>query len=423
MNCSALEIAVSVVRRLAIFLPVAGVALGSAAILSGSAWKAQRSPCVAAYETINWTREKLARPDVTTTEVARVLAHLELSTQNCATNGDLWYYRSVVERRLDEPANKIAYSLKKAAEWRSEALARLGESPVPLQPTTKAPTGPIAKKWALVVGVNAFRDKTIRTLNYAAKDAADFHAALTDPEIGRFEPAKVRLLLDSDATLSAVRSGIGWLRSTVGPDDLVVIYMASHGSPREFDPNGVSYVLLHDTDSSSAETVYASALQMIDLAEDLTRDLTAGRVVLILDTCYSGDAARLRRSRGLRPDAGADRVLFAPALSGFATAGGRLIIAAASGDQPSFESQDRQNGYFTYFLVDALRKSQGQWSFRRLFDEVHENVSSSVQRELKAAQTPLMSGSEMMESLQLGVPEGSGSTSRSRVEDRVLVSR
>jgi len=354
--------------------------------------------CRAAAETINWAREKLARPDATSSEVGAVLAHLELSTQGCPTNGDLWYYRSVVERRAGAPEPKITYSLRKAAEWRSSALASESvhqPEPAPVAPSVSPVVG---NKWALVVGVNAFADKRVQTLNYAAKDANDFAAVLKDPGVGRFASDRVRLLTDSTATLKDVRTGIGWLRTNAGPNDLVVVYLASHGSPREFDPGGVSYVILHDTDVSTAESTYASALQMIDLVDDLTRDLRAARVVLVLDTCFSGDATRLKLGRGL--------TLFAPALAAITGVNGRVILTAATGEQASFESPERKNGYFTYFLVDALRRGQGQWPMTQLFDYVRTNVSNTVQRELNTAQTPMMSGSGDVNGLRLGMAEG-----------------
>ena len=382
-------------RRLAALLAGCGVLL-----LVWTPVAAQRGAgtCRAAAETINWAREKLARPDATSAEVGAVLAHLELSTQGCPTNGDLWFYRSVVERRASAPDQKITYSLRKAAEWRSPALAR--ESVREPEPAAVAPSASpvVGSKWALVVGVNAFADKRVQTLNYAAKDANDFAAALKDPGVGRFAADKVRVLTDSTATLKDVRTGIGWLRTNAGPDDLVVVYLASHGSPREFDPGGVSYVILHDTDVGSAESTYASALQMIDLVDDLTRDLRAARVVLVLDTCFSGDATRLKLGRGL--------TLFAPALAAMTGVNGRVILTAATGEQASFESPQRQNGYFTYFLVDALRRGQGQWPMTQLFDYVRTNVSQTVQRELNSAQTPVMSGSGDVSGLRLGVAEG-----------------
>src|SRR2546423_12265501 len=132
------------------------VAVGVAAVVAlGSALAAQRVPtttCGAALETINWTREKLARPDVSNAALAPVLSYLELSTQSCTTNGDLWYYRYLVERRLGAPSAKVAYSRKKAEDWHSEALAR-NIDPFAVKPLPAAPAGPVARRWALMVGI------------------------------------------------------------------------------------------------------------------------------------------------------------------------------------------------------------------------------------------------------------------------------
>ena len=371
-----------------------------AVVIWGGLTAAQRAPmstCGAALETINWTREKLARPNLSGAALAPILSYLELSTQSCTTNGDLWYYRYLVERRLGAAANKLAYSRKKAEDWHSEALTKNVDPFAPQPPPPPPSAGPVARKWALVVGVGDFSDTTIVPLNYTAKDARDLQSVLVERSLGGFAPERVRLLLDRQATLVKVREGIGWLRANAGPDDLVVVYIASHGSPRQFDPNGVSYVLVHDTDAGNAEKLYATALQMIDLAEDLSRDLRAGRVVLILDTCYSGDAARMRLDGGT--------TTFAPALEGFSRAPGRLVMAAASGDQPSWESPDRKNGYFTYFLVDAFRQGHGKWPLQQLFDDVQKNVAATVQRELKKTQTPLMTGSAAIRDVSLAVIE------------------
>jgi hypothetical protein len=376
---------------------IAVVALGVASI---GAQRVPMSTCGAALETINWTREKLARADISNAALAPVLSYLELSTQSCTSNGDLWYYRYLVERRLGSAPNKVAYSRKKAEDWRSAALEK-NVDPFAPKPVPSSPVGPVARKWALVVGIADFSDATVVPLSYSAKDARDLQSVLVDRALGGFAPERVRLLLDGQASLVKIREGIGWLRTNAGPDDLVVVYIASHGSPRQFDPNGVSYILVHDTNAENAETLYASALQMIDLAEDLSRDLRAGRVVLILDTCYSGDAARMRLAGGV--------TVFAPALDGFARAPGRLVIAAANGDQPSWESPDRKNGYFTFFLVDALRQGRGKLPLQQLFEDVRQSTTDAVQRELQKTQTPLMTGTGPIKEISLAVAEAAPS--------------
>ena len=378
-------------RRVRLIVFLSALALSAAA----AAQRTPMSTCGATLETINWTREKLARPDVTEAALRPILSYLELSTQSCSTNGDLWYYRYIVERRLGAAAPKLAYSKKKAEDWHSEALAR-NIDPFAPAPVASPSAGPIARKWALVVGIGDFNDSAVPPLSYTAKDARDLRNVLVDRDTGAFAAERVRLLLDKEATLVRIREGIGWLRANAGRDDVVLVYFASHGSPRQFDPNGVSYIIVHDTDIANAEKLYATGLQMIDLAEDLSRELRSTRVVLILDTCFSGDAAKMRFDGGT--------TAFAPALEGFSRAPGRLIIAAANGDQPSWESEERQNGYFTFFLVDALRKKRGQ-TLQQVFEEVQRNVTTSVQRELNKAQTPLMAGSAAVKAVSISVAE------------------
>jgi uncharacterized caspase-like protein len=354
----------------------------------------QRSTCGAALETINWARERLARPVVTPADLARILSLLELSTENCSTDGDLWYYRYLLERETKAPGATTSYSLRKANEWRSEALAKNADPFARPAPAATVPRGRPAQKWALVVGVGDFTSPNIPPLDFTAKDAKDVAQALVDPSVGHFNRDNVRTLVDADATLTQVRQGIGWLRANAGRDDLVVVYVASHGSPRTLDPNGVSYVMMHDTDPSDAEHLYASALQMIDLADDLSHDLRAGRALLILDTCFSGDATELRLDNAVGT--------FSPSLERFARTPGRVILAAANGDQISWESAGRKNGYFTFHFLDALRRSQGRQPLGTLFAAVRDAVTTSVQREIGKVQTPLMSGSQDMNEFVLG---------------------
>jgi hypothetical protein len=81
---------------------VLGAALTSIAVLEHVHAQAPRvSPaCRAAAESVNWTRETLADPDVSPARLEQLLATLELRSGSCPTAGDVWYYRSVLERQL-----------------------------------------------------------------------------------------------------------------------------------------------------------------------------------------------------------------------------------------------------------------------------------------------------------------------------------
>lgn len=51
-------------------------------------------------------------------------------------------------------------------------------------------------------------------------------------------------------------------------DDLVVVFLSSHGSPREKDTAwGVNYVITSDTDVKDADSLFATAMPMVELAD------------------------------------------------------------------------------------------------------------------------------------------------------------
>ena len=100
------------------------------------------------------------------------------------------------------------------------------------------------EKWALVVGVGKFRDPAIPTLHFTASDANGFAQSLLSANVGRFKPSNVAVLTDLQATTRNIREKLNWLARSAQPDDLVVIFIAAHGSSRDFDTAGVNYLSL-----------------------------------------------------------------------------------------------------------------------------------------------------------------------------------
>ena len=345
--------------------------------------------CEAALETVNWVREKLAEPNVTPTRLEQLLAVMELRSGSCPTVADLWAYRSVVERALKKPERDVAYSRNKALELGAENVSSLADAAAPDAVADFDPRTPIREKWAIVVGVGTFKDARIRSLALAAKDARDLTSAITNPDIGRFRRENVKTLLNNEATLQNIRTAIGWVHERADRNDLLLLYFASHGSPRELDPNGVSYILANDTDTTDVATLYGTSLQMIDLVENISRDIRAARVVLVLDTCYSGDAT-ISHHRGLKIVRD-PTTSYSVALKRLMTVPGRAVVASSQADEQSMESAKRQNGYFTHFLLEGLRKSSGSGTLEDLFAFVRERVSTTVRAELGKEQNPVLS--------------------------------
>jgi hypothetical protein len=265
-------------------------------LLCGHLSFAQGDGCRGALSALVRVKEQITPTLNASTESGRERLSVMLSTLKNATNlckefPDLWYYRTVIARQLGKPdayAEKKLQELSYVAQYDPFKLPQAAEEPEKQESPTH-----VRKKWALVIGIDQYQDERVPRLNFAVKDSQDFEEFLKDPEGGRFDPANIIHLVDQKATLTGIRQALGKLRAQVQKDDLVVLYFSGHGSPREMDPNGMSYIITNDTSLDGPENLYATSLQMIDLVQQVNRDIKARRVVLFLDTCYSGDAQRV----------------------------------------------------------------------------------------------------------------------------------
>jgi uncharacterized caspase-like protein len=365
---------------------------------------------------------------------------LERSTHVCRGVGELWFYRMAVAHRLGLEKD-AAYAKTKADELGytgeydpfslppSAAPPPPAASPAPSQKPAPAPgqapsptpgrtPGKVRQRWALVVGIDSFTDKRIPSLHFSVKDSSDFVDFLKDPKGGQFDPNHIIHLANDKATLEGIREGLGRLRVNAQPDDLVVVYVSSHGSPRDVDPNGVSYVVVHDTNLDDAATLYATSLQMIDLVQQINREVKARRVVLVLDTCFSGDALTSLQAgsggtaaKGFSAPVPLDKAAdnsgppaFSAAFQNLTIGYGRAVITASRASQESWESAKLKNGYFTHYLLDALRTSHGTERLDQLFPQVRSLVSTHVKAEVGESQDPSYEFSEGADSIVLGAP-------------------
>jgi hypothetical protein len=316
-------------------------------------------------------------------EVEDALQLVKQAAEECAGLGDAWYFRSIFERKLGH-AQLANYALNKAKLLGSEAM-ELGADPFTLaappgQPASKA----IHEKYAVVIGIGKFQSNFVPSLRFTTKDARDFAAVLTDPTIGKFPAEHVHVVTDGDATLVRIKTELNWLARTAGPDDLAVIYLASHGSAREMDTAGANYVVTYDTEVDDQDHLYATALPMVEIASVVRTRLKARRATVFLDTCHSGGA--LDKLHAAAPS---------PAMMEKMDRGvGRVVIASSAVAQSSWESDKLGNGYFTYYLLQAMKQTNGQIPISKLFDAVRTSVAQSVKQDVHADQTPVMETSE-----------------------------
>lgn len=250
------------------------------------------------------------------------------------------------------------------------------------QKTVKDKTGQ-PQRWAVVVGISAYSDPTIKNLKYADKDANDFAEFLKTPAGGGFEEGRIKILLNKDATLNNIKLALyNFLRQTVDKD-LVVIYFAGHGAPEPANPNN-NYLLCYDTDPKSLET---TAFPMWDVKTALTRYIPSKRVVVFTDACHSGGISSDIVTRGMKLN---DDNLINQYLSDLSnTKEGIIVFTASQAGEVSQELDKFGHGVFTHFLLDGMKgNADFNNDYTVTIGELMDYVEEKVKRQTNGNQHP-----------------------------------
>ncbi len=165
--------------------------------------------------------------------------------------------------------------------------------------------------------------------------------------------------------------------------DVVLVYIASHGTPEKRSParEPSAFLVVHDTEYAY---IHATSIGLeCQVVDWMKRFAKASVVVVILDTCFSGEAGG--RTFG-RPMSGEPL-----SLKEIELGEGRVILTAADGKEVAFEDEDLEHGVFTHHLLEALQPPAGGPAAIGI-GSLYDQVARGVQRETGGRQHPIQSG-------------------------------
>ncbi|MBZ4334345.1 caspase family protein [Corallococcus sp. AS-1-12] len=199
------------------------------------------------------------------------------------------------------------------------AVLLLVLGPLPGAAAEEAP-----RRWALIVGENQGLASEER-LRFAETDAQRMREVLQ--EVGTVSPERTMTVLGADA--AKLREALTRFRARLAveasPRDWLLLYVSSHA--------GDGSLHLRGTELPMRELV------------DFLKGAPVGVGLLILDSCRSGVATRLK---GLKPVA-------APVTMEASELEGRVVISASGADEYAQESDALQGSFFTHHLSVGLR--------------------------------------------------------------------
>jgi uncharacterized caspase-like protein len=244
------------------------------------------------------------------------------------------------------------------------------------------------RKFAVVLGVSQykFQDAGLNNLKYADSDARAVRDFLLSREGGGFAQSDILYMENEAATIDLVRAALMGFLSKAGPNDLVLIYIASHGSPDPFDP-GKLYFILHDT---KVADMRGTALGMPELQELLDHVVRAKRVVVFIDACHSAGISGTKLVTGRQLVRQENNIINLYAAKLY-TEVGRAVLTSSDVNEISEEGPNWGGGHgvFTWALLEGLRgAADANRDHVVTAGELFDHVSNRVRQETSARQNP-----------------------------------
>ena len=144
------------------------------------------------------------------------------------------------------------------------------------------------KSYAIVVGIDTYKDPNLRPLGNAEADARSINDVLSTKPY----EFQVELLLGENATRRSITQALNKIRQISQADDRVIFYFAGHGyvvpNNRGYD---IGYLACADTDPDDPfdGLKFEEVISFAHFAE-------AKHIAFILDACFSGNALGLTRA-------------------------------------------------------------------------------------------------------------------------------
>lgn len=226
------------------------------------------------------------------------------------------------------------------------ASAQKSGRSVRLAPVTAFPA--LAKRYALVIGVDAYEDRQITPLAGAGNDASALAGALV--KYAGFPADQVVVLSTASGerpTRANIFRRLSNLRGVVPADGLLLVAFSGHGIER----GGRGYLLPSDAQSLNDVSLLEDTAVSVDRVRDLIRATGVGQVLLLVDACRNDPTAGKGDSDNPMTAAFGKGFSFDVAnreVQAFAT------LYAAEVGQRAFEDSAKRRGYFSQAVVDGL---------------------------------------------------------------------
>lgn len=269
---------------------------------------------------------------------------------------------------------------------------------------TKAAPTPKQKVYLLAIGVSQFRNKDYN-LTYPTKDAKDIINVFTSIYN---KSLTTKILLDNNFSVNTFNDAKNWL-SSASEDDIVIIFIASHGL---IDLQDFNYYIA--TSNTNFQNPSEGSINFSEI-ENLLLQLKSRKKIVFIDACHSGEidkdeleSTQIKRletsvkSRGLKVVSSQNKnsalnyekikFYLNELFVDLRKKSGAIVISSSSAQEFSYETDVYKNGLFTYTIINGLQNKNADTNKDGTItlDELKEYVIITTQQLSTGYQTPTL---------------------------------
>jgi hypothetical protein len=188
--------------------------------------------------------------------------------------------RSLIELTLRESGRYRVFATSYSAGTGAYQLALRGSTPTVSPAADRPATGGEGRVYGIFAGISDYSGRA-RNLDRTAEDAVRVREAMMRGGGMRAEDGI--LLTDAQATTAGIGNAIRQMAGRLGPDDTFVFFYSGHGGrveragPQASDPDGLDETI----------ELFDAGITDDDFSQMLNQ-VNAGKIILLLDACFSG---------------------------------------------------------------------------------------------------------------------------------------
>lgn len=197
------------------------------------------------------------------------------------------------------------------------------------------------RTWAIIIGINTFRDREITPLQYAVHDARGVETALRE----RFQFDRLIALYEEEASKKNIMAALFDSLKSAHEEDGVFVFVATHGGIKKTSEGELGYLVPYDGNwEFYRDNITESEIR------DAAKLTKAKHIFFAIDACYSG---ALLAKRGQSSMAGA--TVDYSAINALVAARARNVLAAGRPNEQVLDGGLENHSIFTGRFLEGLR--------------------------------------------------------------------